>query len=123
MQWLLIDKSTPISDQGSPAVHKSMLCNAICLHSNFLQIEHLDRVGQAQGTSKISYHNYLPRLHTIAFQLDFIRPKHSTNYTQVNSRIALQVIIIISGHGDRGYSRIGGHGGDGYDNKSNPNPS
>ena len=30
-QWLLVDKGTPISDQESLAVHKSMLCNAYVL--------------------------------------------------------------------------------------------
>ena len=29
-KWLLIHRRTPIGDQESPAVHKGMLCNAIC---------------------------------------------------------------------------------------------
>ena len=41
-QWLLVNKSTPISDQQSPMVCKSMLCNAIHLNHNFLQVEHLE---------------------------------------------------------------------------------
>ena len=36
-----------------------MLHNAFHLNPDFLQIEHLDRPSQAQGTSKITYHNYL----------------------------------------------------------------
>ena len=47
-----------------------MLCNAIHLNPDFLQIEHLDRLSQAQGTSEITYHNYLSLLHTTAFELD-----------------------------------------------------
>ena len=46
-QWLLIDKSTVLSDQESPVVHQSMLCNAIHSNPEFLQIEHLDKLGQA----------------------------------------------------------------------------
>ena len=63
-QLLLIDKSPAISNQELSAVHKSMLCNAICSNPEFLRIEHLKKLGQAQGTSEISYHNYLTLLHT-----------------------------------------------------------
>ena len=52
--WLLVDKSTPISDQESPAVGKSVLCNAICLNPEFLQVQHLDKLSEAQGTFKIT---------------------------------------------------------------------
>ena len=51
-QWLLIDKSTPISNQQSPAVCKSMLCNAIHSHPDFLKVKHLNKLGQAQGSSE-----------------------------------------------------------------------
>ena len=49
------------------------------LNPNFLQIEHLDWLGQVQGNPEISYHNSLPFEPTSAFQLDLERPKHSTN--------------------------------------------
>ena len=39
LQWLLTDKGTPISNQESPAVHKSMLCNAIHSNPSFLSIK------------------------------------------------------------------------------------
>ena len=53
-QWLLVDKSTPIIIQESPAAHKSMLCNAIHSNPDFT-LEHLDKLGQAQHTSEITY--------------------------------------------------------------------
>ena len=84
-QWILMDRSTTLSDQESTAVHKSMLCNAIHSNPEFLQIEHLDKVGQAQGTSKITYHNYITLVHTTAFQLNLKCPKCSTHHTEVNS--------------------------------------
>ena len=68
--WNPIDKTTALSDQESPTVHKSMLCNMIHSNPGFLQIEHLNELGQAQGTSEITYHNYLTLLHTTAFQLN-----------------------------------------------------
>ena len=84
-QWLLIDKSTTITDQELPAVHKSMLCNATCSNPNFLQVEHLDCLGLPQGNAETSCQNYLPILCTTTFQLDLKRPKCSTNSTQVNN--------------------------------------
>ena len=87
------------------AVHKSMLCNAIHLNTDFLQIEHLDRLGQAQGSSEINYHNYLTLLHTKVFQLDLKRPKHSTHHTQVNTTNSTSSNNNnSSGHGGRGNS-------------------
>ena len=62
-----------------------MLCNTICSNPDFLQVEHLDKLGQAQGTSEITYHNYLTLLHTTAFQLDLKWPKCSTHHTEVNN--------------------------------------
>ena len=53
-QWLLVVKSTPISNQESPAIHKNFLCNAICLNYNFLQVEHLEMLSQAQNPSEIT---------------------------------------------------------------------
>ena len=37
-QWLLFDKSTPISEQESPAVCKNLLCNVIHSNPNFLRV-------------------------------------------------------------------------------------
>ena len=62
-----------------------MLRNVICSSSDFLQVEHLDKLGQAQGNSEITHHNYLTLLCSTAFQLDLKRPKHSTHHTQLNS--------------------------------------
>ena len=73
-QWLLIDKSTPNSDQESPAVCKSMLCNPIHSNPDFLQVEHLDKLCQAQVTSEITCHDYLTLLCTTSFQLKLKRP-------------------------------------------------
>ena len=72
-QWLLINKSTPIDDQESPAICKNVLSDAICSNSDFFQINHLDKLRQAQGNSEITYHK--ANLHTTAFQLDTKRPK------------------------------------------------
>ena len=82
---MVVKKSTPISDQESPALSNSMLCNAIHSNPDFLQVEHLDKLSQAQGTSKTTYHNYLTLLCMTAFQLDLKRPKHSTHHTEVNN--------------------------------------
>ena len=60
-----------------------MLCNAIHSNPDFLQIEQIDRLSQAQGISEISYHNYLLLLCTMAFQLDLKWTKRSTHHTQV----------------------------------------
>ena len=48
-----------------------MLCNAIHLNPDFLQIEHLDKLSQAQDISGISYHNYLPLLCATTLQTQF----------------------------------------------------
>ena len=64
---------------------KSMLCNAIHSNPKDCQIEHLDKLRQAQGMSKITYHNYLILLCTTAFQLDLKCPKCSMNHTKVSS--------------------------------------
>ena len=84
-QWLLIDKSTVLCNQESPPVCKSMLCNAIHSNPDFLQVKHLDKLSQTQGSSKVPYHSYLLLLCTTAFQVNFKRPKHSTHQTEVNS--------------------------------------
>ena len=55
-----------------------MLCNVIHSNPDFLQVEHLDKLSQVQGTSEIASHNYLTLLHTTTCQLDLKRPKHST---------------------------------------------
>ena len=68
-----------------------MLCNPIHSNPDFLQVEHLGKLGQAQGTSEITYHNYLALLHTTAFQLNLKRPKHATHHTEVNSTTVLPV--------------------------------
>ena len=117
--WLLIDKSTPISNQESPAVHKSMLCNSIHSNLDFLQLEHLDKLGQAQSTSKITYHNYLTLLHSTAFQLDLKMPKHSAHHTQGNTTNSTSN----NSNNNSGHGHNGGHGGHGNDNKSNANPN
>ena len=70
-----------------------MLCNAIHSNPNILQVEHLDKVSQAQGISEITYHNYLIVLNTTAFQLDLKRPKHSTHKSILP--IVLQITIIL----------------------------
>ena len=116
-QWLLIDKSAPISNQESPAVCKSMLCNAIHSNPDFLQVEHLDKLRQAHGMSEITYH-YLTLLHTTAFQLDLKRPKCSTHCTEVNNTNSTSNNNdIASTHGGKGCSQNNSCGGHGNDNK------
>ena len=118
-QWLLVNKSIPISDQESPAVCKSMLCDDIHSNPDFLQVEHLDKLGQAQGTSKITYHNYLQC--TTGFQLDLKRPKCSRQHTQVNNTNSTSnQNHNKSGHGGKGHSQNAGHGND---NQSTNNPN
>ena len=43
-QWVLVDKSTPLRDQESPAVHKSMLCNSICSNLTKNDAQHTFKV-------------------------------------------------------------------------------
>ena len=62
-----------------------MLCTAIWSNPGFLQVDHLDKISQAQGTSKINYHSHLTLLYTTDFQLDLKKPKHSTHHTEVNN--------------------------------------
>ena len=71
-----------------------MLCNAIHSNPDFLQVEHLDKYGQAQGTSKITYDSHLTLLSTTAFQLDLERLKCSRHHTEVNIVTMLLPIII-----------------------------
>ena len=108
MQWLLINKSTMLSDQESTTVHKSMFCNAIDSNPEFLQIEHLDNLRQAQGTSKITYNNYLTLLYTTAFQLNLKWPKH---HTEVNSTNSSPDNSKSSSHGGHGCSQLNNCGG------------
>ena len=56
-QCLLIDKRTVYSNLESPAVCITMLCNVILSNPAFLQVEHSDKLSQAQGPSKITYHS------------------------------------------------------------------
>ena len=88
---------------GSPYLvirnHLGMLCNAIHFNPEFLQIEHLDKLRQAQGTSEIINHNYLTLLHTTAFQLNLKQPKHLTHHTEVNSTNSTSTNSISSGCG------------------------
>ena len=84
-QWLLIDKITTLTDQESNADYESMLCNTIHSNPDFLQLEHLDKLRQAQGNSNITYHNHLTLLHTAVFQLNLKSPKHLMHHIEVNS--------------------------------------
>ena len=123
-QWLLIYKSTVLSNQESPAVCKSKLCNPICSNPDFLQVKHLDKLGQAQSTSAITYHNYLMLLCSTDFQLDFKRPKCSTHQSEVNSTNPnSNNHHRSSGCNGKGHNHNISHGSHDNDNKSNPNPN
>ena len=109
-----------LSNQESTAAHKSMLCNALHSNPEFLQIEHLGKLRQAQGTSEITYHNYLTLLCTTAFQLyhnyptllcttacqlSLKYPQCSTNHTEVNSTNSTPNNSKSSSHGGCGHSQ------------------
>ena len=51
-----------------------MFSNAIHLNSDFFQINHLDKLRQAQGNSEHTYHNYLAVLCMTTFQLNLKGP-------------------------------------------------
>ena len=99
-QWLLINKCTMLSNQESAAVCKIMFCNAICSNPKFLQIKHLDKLRWAQGSSKITYHNYLTLLYNTAFQIDqtfqiFHQPQKSTVLIALLSTLNLPVMVVM----------------------------
>ena len=95
----------------------------ICSDSEFLQIEHLDKLGLAHGTSEITYYNYLTLLYTTAFQLDLKRPKCSKHHTEVNSTNSTPIKSKSSSHGGCGHSPHNKCGGCSEDNKSNADPN
>ena len=75
-------------------------------------MEHVDKLSQAQGTSEISYHNYLTLLCTTAFQLDLKRHKLYTHHTQVNNTNSTSnQNNNKSGCDGRGHSQNGSFGG------------
>ena len=99
-----------------------MLCNAIQSNPDFLQVEHLDKLGQPKAPSRSLITNYLTLQCTTAFQLDLKRPTHSTHHTDVNRTNSTSNNNNKSSvHNGKGQNN--GHNGYDNDNKSNENPN